>query len=122
MIYNIYVRYSIEHEDYIRINSAGLSQEIEYEEDNNTDVTKILFNQILIEKEYSEPAECPICFECIPKDKYIKTNCHHEFCSNCIYGVLFQSIKDDKHKMDCPMCRCDINEIKVYYIKTELMY
>jgi len=124
MIYNIYVRYSIEHEDYIRINSPDLSQEIEDENDGHIDIdaADIILNQFLIEDEYREPAECPICFECIQKDKYIKTNCHHEFCSNCIYGVLLQSIKDSKPKMQCPMCRCEINDVNVYFIKRELAY
>jgi hypothetical protein len=53
--------------------------------------------------ESDKEQDCCICFECKPHNKFVKTNCNHEFCYSCIESHL---ISDATHR--CPMCRTTV--------------
>jgi len=51
-----------------------------------------------------EPIECPICYNNIPKNASIQTNCNHSYCSKCIGTHLTT-------KTNCPMCRETVDNL-----------
>ena len=53
--------------------------------------------------ESNKEQDCCICFECKPHNKFVKTNCNHEFCYSCIESHM---IRDATHR--CPMCRTTV--------------
>lgn len=65
-----------------------------------------------------EKCECNICYEEHEKEKFIKLDCGHEFCKDCI----IQSLQNEIRKIPCcAFCRADIKnfEIKNESIKIE---
>ncbi|NBW57385.1 hypothetical protein EBR43_06300 [bacterium] len=54
--------------------------------------------------------ECPICFDEMPAQDAIYTNCKHSYCGTCLKG-LATSIKDKTEKPCCSMCRTDITHL-----------
>jgi len=68
-----------------------------------------------------EKCECNICYEEHEKQKFIKLDCGHEFCKDCI----IQSLENERRKIPCcAFCRADIKnfEIKDESIKDEFYY
>ena len=52
--------------------------------------------------------ECSICWDKKDSDKFVKLNCNHEFCNECIIKTLAAN----KHRAPCcALCRSDINNI-----------
>jgi hypothetical protein len=52
--------------------------------------------------------ECSICWDKKESDKFVKLNCNHEFCNDCIIKTLAAN----KHRAPCcALCRADINNI-----------
>ncbi len=52
--------------------------------------------------------ECSICWDKKDSDKFVKLNCNHEFCNECIVKTL----SANKHRAPCcALCRADINNI-----------
>lgn len=52
--------------------------------------------------------ECSICWDKKESDKFVKLNCNHEFCNECIVKTLAAN----KHRAPCcALCRADINNI-----------
>ncbi len=50
--------------------------------------------------------ECPICLEILEnQNEIIKTNCNHQFCSNC----LIEWVRRDPQHHTCPICRSNLN-------------
>lgn len=53
-------------------------------------------------------SECSICWDKKDSDKFVKLNCNHEFCNECIVKTL----ATNKHRAPCcALCRADINNI-----------
>jgi len=53
-------------------------------------------------------SECSICWDQKASDKFVKLNCNHEFCNECIIKTLAAN----KHRAPCcALCRADINNI-----------
>jgi len=52
--------------------------------------------------------ECSICWDKKESGKFVKLNCNHEFCNDCIVKTLAAN----KHRAPCcALCRADINNI-----------
>jgi hypothetical protein len=52
--------------------------------------------------------ECSICWDKKESVKFVKLNCNHEFCNECIIKTLAAN----KHRAPCcALCRADINNI-----------
>ena len=52
--------------------------------------------------------ECSICWDKKESGKFVKLNCNHEFCNECIIKTLAAN----KHRAPCcALCRADINNI-----------
>jgi len=62
-----------------------------------------------------EKCECSICYDEHEKQNFIKLNCGHEFCKDCIKQSLQNEIKKTPC---CAFCRADI---KIFEIKHELI-
>lgn len=77
--------------------------------------TKILENQDNLE----EKCECNICYDMYEKQKFIKLECGHEFCKDCIKQSLQNDIRDTPC---CAFCRADITilELRQESIKNEI--
>ena len=64
-----------------------------------------------------EEHECPICFEAIPYEKKIKTNCNHVFCSQCMLTYLDHCNHGNKSPC-CAMCRANYNLFEIPHPET----
>lgn len=65
-----------------------------------------------------EECECNICYDEHEKKNFVKLDCGHEFCKDCIK----QSLQNERRKTPCcAFCRADIKnfELKVESIKNE---
>lgn len=52
--------------------------------------------------------ECSICWDKKESGKFVKLNCNHEFCNECVIKTLAAN----KHRAPCcALCRADINNI-----------
>lgn len=71
--------------------------------------TKILQN----EKNLIDSCECNICYEQFEKIKFIKLDCGHEFCKDCIKNSLKN---ENKEVFSCAYCR---NIVKNFEIRDE---
>lgn len=54
--------------------------------------------------------ECNICYELCNNKNFIKLNCNHEFCKECIKNIL-KSCKSNFKEPCCAYCREEINMI-----------
>lgn len=73
----------------------------------------------------TEIDECPICYECTDKSTFIKTDCNHDFCFDCVKRLIqTKNIKTSRINvydyftlsLPCPMCR---NDIKTMIVQTD---
>jgi hypothetical protein len=70
------------------------------------------------EAEVEEQCECSICYETLDKPTFIKLNCGHEFCKNCIKQLL----QNEQRQIPCcAFCRTTICtfEMKSQEIRNE---
>ena len=57
-----------------------------------------------------EKCECNICYDEHEKQKFIKLDCGHEFCKDCIK----QTLQNERRKTPCcPFCRADIKNFEL---------
>ena len=49
--------------------------------------------------------DCPICYEKMEDESFVKLNCSHQFCKTCIKGCI------SRGQFNCPMCRTKISEV-----------
>jgi len=64
------------------------------------------------QQENGEPdrePECSICYSAFPETEFIKTGCKHEFCYECVCGVIKSNMS--KKTLPCPMCRTPVNHL-----------
>ena len=55
---------------------------------------------------------CAICYEDYTQSNFVKTNCEHLFCQNCVTGMI--TILPNNKTLSCPMCRSNINHLSCY--------
>ena len=55
---------------------------------------------------------CVICYEDYPANNFVKTNCQHSFCQNCVIETI--QILPENKKLSCAMCRSNINHLSCY--------
>lgn len=74
----------------------------------------------ILENEYNlhEKCECNICYDEREKNQFVKLNCGHEFCKDCIKKTLQNEIKQS---VCCAFCRIEIKtfELRLEIIKDE---
>jgi hypothetical protein len=58
----------------------------------------------------TEVCECNICYESYEKKNFIKLNCSHEFCKECVKNCLKNEKRD---RPSCAFCRNEINELEM---------
>ena len=61
----------------------------------------------------NEICECYICFENYENNKFVKLNCGHSFCSDCIIKTI-KTTKANEKILKCALCRSDIICIMAY--------
>lgn len=74
--------------------------------------TKFHIKTKISEKQYDlhEKCECSICYDEHEKQQFIKLDCGHEFCKNCIK----QYLQNERRKSPCcAFCRADINNFEI---------
>ena len=49
--------------------------------------------------------ECPVCYDGLKIESFVKLNCSHKYCKECIKKCMSSC------KLDCPMCRAPITTI-----------
>jgi len=90
---------------------------------NHEQITEINYNFLvknclIINKfDQKEENDCPICLDKLKEtddmnqgDKLLKINaCGHVFHANCIYPWFDVQFKDNKHSLNCPLCRESVN-------------
>lgn len=88
---------------------------------NSTDISDSLENEyiqpVLYLEEHKTPEElqkeeCPICITHQENSDILVTNCRHSYCADCIMKIVFMC-KNDQKKLSCPLCRCNVNAIKI---------
>ena len=97
---------------------TGINQTIEMEMIQNRKFninTKIIENNLI---NLHELCECNICFEDCEKKNFIKLDCKHEFCKDCIK----KSLQNERRQIPCcAFCRAEIKnlELNLESIKNE---
>ena len=71
------------------------------------------FSSVYIHANFKNEDDCPICYCYISNSNYIKTNCHHIFCIDCIYQLFETNKFCYTNHINCPMCR---NKIEHLYV------
>lgn len=71
---------------------------------------KFNINTKIYKSKKSESCDCDICYENFEKANFIKLNCGHEFCKDCIKNSLKNEKKDI---FTCAFCRAEINEFQI---------
>lgn len=79
---------------------------------NNSNVQNRKFNieRRIIECSHSENSDCNICYENYEKEKFVKLNCGHEFCKDCMKQSLKNVITDSPQ---CAFCRSEIKNFEL---------
>jgi hypothetical protein len=95
------------------MNTENISVIEEEKVNHNIDIV------LLQETDSNQIKECDICYETYSKNEFIKINCRHELCKNCIKRLIIKN----KNKSSCPFCRekiCKIT-VKTQEIRIELL-
>jgi hypothetical protein len=95
----------------------------ENETNNNTNTINTKLD-LLINESLCKEDECCICFQKMDIKKFIKTNCNHEYCFECIPKII-KNNKNSGKDVCCPLCRTVINEVtfkdlELFYIMNEI--
>lgn len=64
----------------------------------------------IVECSKTEECECSICYEGKEKKSFVKLNCGHEFCKDCIKESL-KNVRTESPQ--CAFCRAEINNIEL---------
>lgn len=67
---------------------------------------------------HSEDSCCPVCYENIELDNFVKLNCGHEFCGECTKKICNQS---KYTRATCAFCRTDITDIECKNVKIQYL-
>ena len=49
--------------------------------------------------DYTCNKECPVCYTDYKIKEYVRLNCYHKICRDCLFTIL------DKHTLKCPVCK-----------------
>lgn len=71
------------------------------------------FSFVYINTKFNEDDICPICYCNINNTNYIKSNCQHVFCTECIYLLCETNKVCFNNNINCPMCREKIDHLYV---------
>ena len=82
-----------------------LSQHSNYESNR-----KFNIQTNIVECEHTNECECSICYDCKDKNNFIKLNCGHEFCKDCIKQTL-KNVRTEKPH--CAFCRAEIKNMEL---------
>jgi hypothetical protein len=84
--------------------------QMNYERVTNSDGKFHIQTKISNEINLESKCECNICYEEYEKINFIKLNCGHEFCKNCIK----QSLQNERRPTPCcAFCRADIKNLEL---------
>jgi hypothetical protein len=72
--------------------------------------TKFNIGRKIIECSDNENYECNICYEKFEKKNFIKLNCNHEFCKNCLKKTLESTLTVEPF---CAYCRAEIKNMEI---------
>jgi hypothetical protein len=64
----------------------------------------------IVECSETDQCDCSICYDAKEKDKFVKLNCGHEFCKDCIKESL-KNVRTEKPQ--CAFCRAEIQNIEL---------
>jgi hypothetical protein len=64
----------------------------------------------IVECEHTNECECNICYEGKEKKSFVKLNCGHEFCKDCIKEYL-HNVRTEKPQ--CAFCRSEIKNMEL---------
>jgi len=59
---------------------------------------------------------CAICYEDYSAYSFVKTNCEHSFCHNCVIETI--KILPENKKLSCAMCRSTVTHLSCYTSET----
>lgn len=76
----------------------------------------IEFKNLENKSNINEIIECGICYDELSKNNFIKLNCGHEFCKDCIKKSLQNEIKTT---FCCAFCRTEIKTFELYEENTK---
>ena len=91
----------------INYNSTDISDSLE-----NEYIQPVLYLEEDKTPEELQKEECPICITHQENSDILVTNCRHSYCADCIMKIVFMC-KNDQKKLSCPLCRCNVNAIKI---------
>ena len=78
----------------------------------NTKQYGIVIERKETEDTATEEESCVICYEDYPSSNFVKTNCEHSFCKNCVIGTI--RILPENKKLCCAMCRSTVTHLSCY--------
>jgi hypothetical protein len=58
----------------------------------------------------AEQCECSICYDAKEKETFVKLNCGHEFCKDCVKQTL-KNVGTENPK--CALCRAEIKDMEL---------
>ncbi len=64
----------------------------------------------IVECKHVNECECGICYDTKAKSEFVKLNCGHEFCKECIKQTLKNLKTENPH---CAFCRAEINNMEI---------
>lgn len=76
-------------------------------------ITIMKFSFVYIDAEFKNEDVCPICYCDINNLNYMKSNCQHIFCIDCVYQLCESSKVCYNNNINCPMCREKIDHLYV---------
>ena len=77
-------------------------------------ITTIMkFSFVYIDSDFKNDDACPICYCDINNTNYMKSNCNHIFCINCVYQLCEINKVCYSNNVNCPMCREKIDLLYV---------
>jgi len=93
-----------------------------YNNDNDNEGKFTIETQVVVEESKLEPAcECNICYNSTENAEFIRFNCNHDFCKECVKGILKACNTPEGPK--CAFCRSQITcmTYKSAEVKTEFV-
>jgi len=89
-----------------------ITAELSLEEQTNEIRTNRKFNiqTKILEYINTDECECNICYDSKEKQTFIKFNCSHEFCKDCVKQTL-KNVRTEKPQ--CALCRAEIKNMEL---------
>jgi hypothetical protein len=92
------------------------------DDDDKTDILSMIYTKqdsiykmdyhlSKIIKESESFSDCIVCMENTETNKFLTTNCNHEFCNKCVGKMMVNSLTQSK-LFHCPLCRKIITKLE----------